>query len=95
MAIVNIDKMVEIIMPAVGIGAVVPPIILGKSCTEVIVVRFLRTSICGNPQRGSLRITYMALAVIPPVHGDIAKEPAKTHRLQIWEVNMDHLAAQR
>jgi hypothetical protein len=37
----------------------------------------------------------MALAVISPVHGDIAKEPAKTHRLQIWEVNMDHLAAQR
>lgn len=50
MAIVNIDKMVEIIRPAVGIGADVPPIILGKSCTEVIVVRFLRTSSCGDPK---------------------------------------------
>ena len=74
MAIVNIDKMVEIIRPAVGIGVDVPPIILGKSCTEVIVVRFLRTSSCGNPKRGCLRITYMALAVIHPVHGDIGKE---------------------
>jgi hypothetical protein len=50
MATVNIDKMVDIIRPAMGIGAVVPPIILGKSCTEVIVVRFLRASPCGNPK---------------------------------------------
>ena len=50
MAIVNIDKMVEIIRPAVGIGVDVPPIILRKSCTEVIVVRFLRASPCGNPK---------------------------------------------
>jgi hypothetical protein len=78
MAIVNIDRMVEIIRPAVGIGVDVPPIILGKSCTEVIVVRFLRTSSCGNPKRGCSRITYMALAVIHSVLGDICKEARQT-----------------
>jgi hypothetical protein len=50
MAIVNIDKMVEIIRPAVGIGVDVPPIILGNSSTEVMIVRFLRTSSYENPK---------------------------------------------
>jgi hypothetical protein len=50
MAIVNIDKMVEIIRPAVGIGVDVPPTIFGKSCIEVIIVRLLRISFCGNPK---------------------------------------------
>jgi hypothetical protein len=42
MAIVIIDKTVEITRPAVGIGVETVPISRDSNCTESIIVRFLR-----------------------------------------------------
>ncbi len=70
---VNIDKMVEIIRPAVGIGVDEPPTILGRFSTEVMVVRFLRTSSCTIPKRMVEDHLY-GPGGNPPVHGDIDQE---------------------
>jgi hypothetical protein len=72
MAIVIIDKTVEITRPAVGIGAETVLILRGSSCTESIIVRFLRNSLAPTVDaRRSL--IHMGQAVSPPVHGALNK----------------------
>jgi hypothetical protein len=50
MAMVNIDKTVDMTSPAVGIGVEMTPISRDNSCPESIAARVQENSSCENPK---------------------------------------------
>ena len=68
MAIVSIDKMVETISPAVGIGVDTIPISRCKSLMKLIVVRLLESLCCKIPSETTPRSLIWPCGN-PPVHG--------------------------
>jgi hypothetical protein len=90
MAMVNIDKTVDMTSPAVGIGVEMTPISRDNSCSESIAARVQENSSCVNPKVDARRSLIWPWRQSPSARRQRQGGLERTHRHQICELNMDH-----